>query len=238
MIHRRILLLALLLVVSTAAADELDPHHATVYGTATLEVAPNQMKWSLNVRNTNPNSTGAAADHTQMVAAVMTFLKESAVPAEKIQTSRMQLGENWNHERGMRVREGYFASTDVSFTLADFDKYAAVWIGLSGLSGVTVQGIDMDHTDRIRFQNEARTKAVRAARDKAQGIAEALGVTLGEPLIVDEDLSVSEDLRTPFPALTNAVSPVGEPASIGESLAPGTIPIKVRVRAVFRLLTP
>jgi hypothetical protein len=33
------------------------------YGTATLQVAPNQMRWYLNVRNINPMSAAAAEEH-------------------------------------------------------------------------------------------------------------------------------------------------------------------------------
>ncbi len=237
MVRRGIVALALLLSLSAARADEFATDHVTVYGTATLQVAPNQMRWHLNVRNVNPMSAGAAEEHGAMVASVMAFLKRSQVPEETIQTSGMQLGENWSLVRGSREREGYYASTDVSFALVDFTKYSSVWIGLSGLPGVTVSGVDLDHTDRIRLQNEARIKAVMAARDKAQGIADALDVRLGEPLIIDEDLSVSEGVRSRLPILSNAAILEGEPANVDEYLAPGSIPIRARVRAVFRLLT-
>lgn len=206
------------------------------YGTATLQVAPNQMRWYLNVRNINPMSAAAAEEHGALVGSVMAFLKRSHVPEETIQTSGMQLGENWSSERGSLQRDGYFASTDVSFTLADFTKYSSVWIGLSGLPSVSVRRVDMDHSDRIRFQNEARVKAVRAARDKAQGIAEALGLRLGAPLIVDEDLSVSEYAWSRNATLSNVETSVGEPAGVEEYLAPGSIPIRARVKAMFRLL--
>ena len=138
------------------------------------------MRWHLNVRNINPKSSGAAEDHGAMVAAVMAFLTQSQIAEETIQTSGMQLGENWTLAPGSRERDGYFASTDVSFTLADFTKYSSVWIGLSGLPAVTVRGVDVDHTDRIRFQNDARVKAVLAARDKAQGCVEVADAAVAE----------------------------------------------------------
>jgi uncharacterized protein YggE len=237
MARRSMLALALLLSVWVARADELTVEHVTVYGTATLQVSPNQMRWRLNVRNINPTSAAAAEEHGTLVASVMAFLKQSRIAEETIQASGVQLGENWVLARGSRARDGYFASTDVSFTLVDFSKYASIWTGLSSLPGVTVTGVDLDHTDRIRFQNEARVKAVLAARDKAQGIAEALGLGLGGPLSVDEDLSVSEGVRARFPVASNAAIAEGEPVGIDEYLAPGSLPILARVRAVFRLLT-
>jgi len=234
---RWIVALALLLLsVSVTQADVPAAEHVTVYGTASLQVAPDQMRWRLNVRNVHPQSAGAAEEHGSLVASVLAFLEQSHIAEETMQTSGLQLGENWSVTHGSQVRDGYFASTDLSFTLTEFANYASIWIGLSRQPGVTVRGVAMDHTDRIRFQNEARAKAVLAARDKAQGIAETLGVRLGGPLIVEEDLSVNEDGRARFSTMTNVADPVGEPADVAEYLAPGSIPIRARVKAVFRLL--
>lgn len=237
MAGRIALALALVVTASAAGADEFQTRHVTVYGTATLQVAPDQMKWHLNVRNIKPTSAAVVEEHSGIVASVLAFLEESQIRQATIQTSRMQLGEKWSEVRGSSVREGYFASTDVDFTLADFTKYSALWIGLSTFPTVTVREIDMDHTDRVRFQNEARVQAVLAARDKAQGIAEALGARLGEPLIVDEDLSATEGWWTRA-STTNVAVSVGEAAGVDESLAPGSITVRARVRAVFGLLPP
>lgn len=235
MVGRITLALALVSLVSAAGADELETHHVTVYGTASLQVVPDQMRWHLNVRNIRPTSAAVVQEHSELVDSVLTFLKQSQVAEGTIQTSHMQLGEKWSDTRGSSVRVGYFASTDLDFTLTDFTRYSAIWIGLSAFSNVTVRGIDMDHTERIRFQNEARVKAVLAARDKAEGIAEALGARLGEPLVVEEDLSPTERWWQQSFA-TNIASSVGEPATVEESLAPGSITVRARVRAVFGLL--
>jgi len=180
---------------------------------------------------------GAAKAHETTVAGVLDFLKQSKIAEGTIQTSRMQLGENWKYSRGERTRDGYYASTDVQFTLVDLAKYASLWIGLSGIQGVLVSEVSLEHSDQIQFQNDARTKAVLAARDKAKAIAETLGARIGEPLIVEEDLSAVEGYRSQIPITTNTVRMEGDPGSIDQSLAPGSIPIRARVKALFRLKT-
>jgi hypothetical protein len=66
-------------------------------------------------------------------------------------------------------------------------------------------------------------------------MAKAAGAEIGEALLVEEDLSI----ETPW--LVNSVNnnlralPDGEQAR-AEGVAPGTIPIRIRVRAAFRLL--
>jgi uncharacterized protein YggE len=239
MVRRSILALALLVTVAEARAEEgLATPHITVNGTATLQVVPNQMLWQLNVRNVAPASEAAAEVHGAIVGKLMAFLKQSQIPAETIQTSRMQLGENWNYRMGDRIQDGYAASTDVQFKLTDFTKYVPLWMGLSAIQGVQIRDVLLDHSNRINYQNEARTKAVLAARDKARALAQTIGAQLGAPLVVEEDLSVTEGYRVP-PVLTNTnvVVPQASPDRMDESpLAPGTIPVRARVKASFRLL--
>lgn len=237
MAHWSILAIALLLAVPEAKSDEPNVPHIYVYGTATLQVTPNQMIWLLNIRNIDPTSPGAAKIHETTVTAVMAFLKQSQIAEKTIQKSRMQLGENWRYSSGGTTQDGYFASTDIQFTLVDLAKYSSVWIGLSGIQGVRVNDVSLGHSDRIQFQNEARTKAVLAAKDKARALAETLGARIGEPLIVEEDISVAEGYRSQIPTTSNINIPVATPGGIDQPGEPGSIPIRARVKVSFRLVT-
>jgi uncharacterized protein len=235
--HCSNLALALLLIVPAAKSVEPEVPHIVVYGTATIQVMPNQMAWNLNVRTIKPNSTDAARTHETMITAVIAFLKQSQIEEKTIQTSRMQLGENWKYKNGERFLDGYYASADVQFELVDFSKYSSLWIGLSGIQGVQISNVSLGHSDRIQFQNEARAGAVLAARDKARAIAETLGSRIGEPLIVEEDISVDEGYRSQMPTTSNLNISVSTPGGIEQSVAPGSIPIRARVKASFHLLT-
>jgi uncharacterized protein len=235
--HCSNLVFALLLIVPAAKSVESEVPHIVVYGTATIQVTPNQMVWNLSVRNFNPTSTGAARAHETTIAALLAFLKQSKIEEKTIQTSRMQLGENWKYKDGERFLDGYYASTDVQFELVDFSKYSSLWIGLSGIQGVQISNVSLGHSDRIQFQNEARTRAVLAAREKARAIAETLGARIGEPLMVEEDLSIADGYRSQLPVSTNSNILVEAPGGTDQSVAPGTIPVRARVKASFHLLT-
>lgn len=232
MVHRSILVIALSLFIPVAIAAELDQPQVTAYGTATINVTPDQLIWRLNVRTVDPTSAGAARDHESVVGGVMAFLKGNRIAEERIQTSRMQLGEDWDYSRGERRLRGYFASTDVSFTLTDLSRYSSLWIGLAGIQGAHTTDVSLEHSDRIRYQNEARAKAVLAARDKASAMAQVLGTTIGAPLAVEEEPAPD----SPRPLGASNVASFEAGAAPGEpSLAPGTIPIRARVRVVFEL---
>ena len=105
---------------------------------------------------------------------------------------------------------------------------------------MSVQGVTFDHTKRIEYQNQTREKAILAAKEKAAVSAKTLGVELGAPLLLEEDLSASEGWPMGYNNLLsngNARAISGESSGPMEALAPGTIPIRIRVKAAFQMLT-
>ncbi len=229
------------LAVASGFADEIQLPHITVYGTATTEVTPDLMIWSVKVENKGLALESVASEHTKMVKGVLGFLKESKVDEKTIQTSRMEFGENWEYKSSSRLRDGYIASTAVSFKITDFDKYNKLWLGLAKMSAISVEEVTYDHTKRIEYQNDTRQKAVLAAKEKAATLAKAVGSEIGEPLLIEEDISVSEAWRRNRAAQAannlRTWALEGEDSGHSDFLAPGTLPITIRVRAAFRLIS-
>jgi uncharacterized protein YggE len=230
-------MISALLALSVYAEENPIPR-VTVYGTATTEVVPDQMVWSLRVENKGSALEAVASEHARSVQKVLEFLKEGKVDPKAIQTSRMQFSENWTYRSNSRVREGYVASTQISFKTRDLERYAQLWLGLADMPVVSVETVTYDHTKRIDFQNQTREKAIVAAKEKAAASARALGAEIGDPLLLEEDLSPSEGWEMNFrnSVLSNVAAVGGQDRGPLEALAPGTIPIRIRVKAAFQLV--
>jgi len=226
-------------ICALGRAEEIGLPHVSVFGTATTEVRPDRMHWFLTVRNKAAALQDASNEHARAVQQVLELLKAQKLPETNIQTARMEFGENREYKNNSWVQEGYFASTDITFKLDDFEQYKALWMGLSGIPNVSVRTVQYDHSRRIEYQNDTRTKAVVAARDKARALAGALDSTIAEPLLIEEDLAGNEGWDRE--ALLNNVRNVsfyeGNGGTRDEQLAPGTIPIRVRVKVAFRLIS-
>lgn len=221
-----------------ALGDEPAPPSVAVSGVATTEVVPDQLIWRIRIHNTGSKLSDVAAEHAIMVRATLEFLKRNDLEGADVQTSQMKFGENRECQNGSWIKQGYYADTEASFKLMAFDKYDALWIGLAELAGVSVDSVVFDHAKRIEYQNETRRKALVAARDKAADLAHTLGAELGEPLSIEEDLALYQtNNRNPYSNCVQFCDP-REMAEPGETLAPGTIPIRMRVKAVFRLVAP
>jgi len=233
--------LAFMLAATLACADEIQLPHITVYGTATTEVVPDEMIWSVEVKNKNLGLEAAATEHGKTVQAVLSLLKESKVDDKTIQTSQMEFGENQEYTSGSWVKSGYFAKTEISFKITNFDLYKKLWVGLAKISGVSVQSVAYDNSKRIDYRNETRQKALQAAKEKASAMSKVLGSEIGEPLLVEEDLSVSEGWQGNYAvqavnAINNLQAVENGNAREDTQLSLGTIPIRARVKVSFRLL--
>jgi uncharacterized protein YggE len=222
---------SLFLACGTAPAADMDLPQVTVFGTATTMVTPNILTWNLTVRNIGLDLEDVANRHTEIVQTVLEILKKQGVAEEEIQTARMQFGDNI--DRVTREKTGYYASTDIVFRIQDFTKYKSLWMGLARIENVGIQSVNYDHSNRIRFQDETRRNALLAARTKAETLAKTLGSGIGAPLLIEEDASA-------YPSYMTTVNDVRFSGNIDNSeiLAPGKIPIRVRVKASFRLINP
>lgn len=231
MVKHMITIAAVLLCSTFAAGEVLEQPHIIVYGTAQIQVKLNEMNWLLNVRNEAKELPATAAAHAQTVQKVLEFLKSHKIDEDKLQTSHMQFGENWKYLDRERVKVGYYASTGISFTISDFDLYQKFWYGLAQIEGVSIQNISYAHSERIRYQNQTREKALLAAREKAVKLAATLGSQIGEPLIIEETVPQSFPVMLSNTALR---ADMGE-AAPAQSLAPGQLTISTNVRIVFKL---
>ncbi len=230
-----ILLVALLFCSAWTVAEdlELDTPHVAVFGTAEIRVVPNQIIWSVNVKTEDKELPTAASKHSKSVQQALSFLKELKIPEEKIQTSRMQFGENWEYINKKNVKVGYYASTDIGFTISDLGLYQKIWFGLASIRGVSINSTQYDHSDRIKYQNESREKAVLAARKKASNLARTLGTQIIEPLKIEE---IPQQRYAAKYSFSNSVSFDEATGGSSQALALGQITISTKVKVFFRMM--
>jgi uncharacterized protein YggE len=228
-----ILLLSLItfLIIPAAYAEDIELPHITVFGTAVTKVVPDKMLWNLRVMNKGKMLETVSKKHLDIVRDVTIFLKETGI-GEDLQTSRMAFGENWEYIDRTRVKVGYYAQTYISFSMTNFDIYEELWIGLSRFDSVSILNVNYDNTERIRHQNETRIKSLLAAKEKAGNLAESIGSQIAEPLLIEEE-------RTGYDVELKAnVETARFREADNSSVSPGLIPIRIQVKAAFRLISP
>lgn len=227
--------LAASILFGSAQAADLSQPHITVYGEAEESVAPDRIVWYLNVNNRGTVLKDVADRHSRIIGEVLDFLKQAEIDPDTIQTSRMQFGENWAYRNGTRVKEGYYAATDITFKLSDMDQYADVWMTLSEHDELNVTNVTFEISDEEIYFQGLRRKALLAAREKAGEMADTLGTDIGEPLVIEEEIPSS---ARPYAASYQLKRTEADALGGAQAVAPGKITLQKRVTVIFRLINP
>jgi len=225
--------ITLILVLNLPAwAENIQPHVA-VYGTASIDVTPDEMFWSLKVTNRGTDIEGLAEQHSKIVLSVLSFIGKTGVSKDDTQTYMMQFGENWEHQNGRRIQNGYFASSQIAFKLTDFTKYQQLWTGLSKIKDMSIQNIGYGYSKRIEAQDKARDDALLVAREKARAMAKSLNVGVGEPLVIEDTQSFDEPPRSNMLMASDAGFRSGSQDFGGFAL--GKMKITSKVKVIYQL---
>ena len=143
------------------------------------------MNWRIRISNKEATLEEVAKVHNSTVQSVLNFLIDNELPEHCIQSSGMEFGENFvTSKLKGRVRSGYQASSSIKFKVTDLSKYKDLWSGISRMDNVSLNGISYDNSKRIKHRKDIRQKALLAAKDKAQKLAETLDSKIGKHFLL------------------------------------------------------
>lgn len=223
-------LLAAMVVALSASAQQVEafPSYIEVTGVAEKEVAPNEIFLSITI-NERDSKGKISIDEQQreMLAA----LKKLGVKADE-QLKMVDLTSSY-FKRGNAL-----AKAQYELKLGSAAEVAKVWRALDGLgiSQVTVQKVS--HSDLEKFKAETRSEAIRAARDNARALAEAIDQKAGKCFWIAD---YSSPVRTVYTVANMKARGITEDAIAfeesveEEGLEFQTINLQHRVQAKFVL---
>jgi uncharacterized protein len=227
----------LLLSVFTLPALTQDtsnrPRLISVTGTAEVHVAPDEVVLSLGVESRDKDLAIAKAQHDSRVKKLLSEAHDGGVEGKYIQTSMLQMRPDYSEEKVPRFL-AYQASQTIQVTLKDLSKYERLISKLLESGVNRVDSIEFLVAEPRKYKDEARAKAIRAAREKAVAMAAELGQTIGKPW------DISEDGFNGLFAQTNSVQANSyaydrSPSTEESTVAPGEVSIRASVRVSFQL---
>ena len=163
---------AFLLVALSVSAQQAEtfPSYIEVNGVAEKEIAPNEIYLSITINERD--SKGKLSIDEQQRDMVAVLKKLGVKPTEQLKM--LDLTSSY-FKRGNAL-----AKAQYELKLTSAVEVARVWRALDelGISQVTVQKVS--HTDIETFKKEVRADAMRAARDNARALAEAIDQKAGK----------------------------------------------------------
>lgn len=195
------------------ANSQLKSHTLNVQGTGTASAAPDQSTISFTVSKTATKLQDAQNQANTFTNKIVKDLDHLGIAKKDIQTSNYSSYPNYSDNGGgvgimqpetaipirpqsnSRTIVSYTVSEDVAITVHDTNKANNVidTITRDGAENVSGPELTFSTEKQKTLENEARTRAIQDAKQKAQSMAEAAGIHLGKVI------SIKEGNSNPFP---------------------------------------
>ncbi len=237
-------LMLLALLPCAAAAQENSPHPRmiTVYGTGEIDVPPEEVLLTNTVEFRDRILVTAKSQHDAAIKKVISLAHAAGIDQKDIQTDSVRMAPqySYDYERAPHFL-AYVVSQTVEITLRDLSRYESLVTSLLEGGVEQMQRVDFRVKDSRRYRDEARAKALRAAREKAIAMAAELGQTVGRPWEITE-LNEGNPFAGTWAlnsnSITSAPDNAGGGAQFGDgehTVAPGQVIIRASVKVSFQL---
>lgn len=208
-----ILSTALALPIAAPALADDALRSISVTGTGTIQAAPDMATLMIGVTTQGTTAAEALAENSKATEAVIARLTASGVEARDMQTSNLSINPNWTgYDSSSPTISGYVASNMLTVRVRALDTTGAILDAAVADGANTLNGMTFGLADPEPAYNDARKKAVADARAKAELLAMAAGVKLGDI----QSISDAGAMTDPAPMYRDAVSASPAPVVGGE----------------------
>ena len=203
----------------------------TVSGWAEVAAAPDEAVISVGVQNDAADAAQALDENSKTMAAVLERLKAEGIQDTMIETANVSVMPNtiYNPQTGEQKVEGYRAQNTATVTLSDLSLVGKVFSAATEAGANNVTGPQWRLSESNEATKESLVKAVDAARAKAETLAAAVGLKVGDVVVINETGTVMPQVMYESSKAAGDVS-VAEPP-----VNPMKIQVSSNVTITYRL---
>src|SRR5215472_2122576 len=179
------LLSLLFLAGALSAEDKLPAKFVRVMGTSEVKVVPDRAVIEVGVEKQSPSAS--AAKHAEDAAAgkILAVLRARGIDEKDIQTTYLWLQQQSSYMKKVKIY--YFvASQTMTITVRDISKLDALLEALVQAGGNEIDSIRYETSGGRKYRDQARDLAGKAAREKAEALAKAVGQDTGKAQAIEE----------------------------------------------------
>lgn len=244
-----LLALSFCLAMSITAQDIDKMPMITVVGTAEVQVAPDEVVFSLDVTKLDKDLQTAKRLNDEAVGKILELTRRFSVEPKNVKTdytsvemkyqsvrdSKKKIYDQDGDEIGKKVFIGYEVSKTVTVRLTDIARFEeffaeALKTGVSEVNSVRFE------TSKLREnKDKAREMAMKAAQEKATALAGAIDQTIGKAIRITEGNTANQTYGYSVNATSNTVSVGGNFSESVATFAPGAIKVEAQVTVSFIL---
>lgn len=201
-----------------------------VQGEGKVYATPDQVSIHVSVETKGKNAAEIKKQNDQKMEAAINAIKKFNVPKEDYQTERISLNPQYDYDT---KKHSYYANQSLKILLKDLTKYDGLMEALVDAGINQINGVEFKSSKLAQLQSDARKKAMKDAKLKADDYVLVLGQKVGKAFTINDNSQVY------YPQISNnyalAKSAVAESAMPRETLAVGEIAIVANVSVSFIL---
>jgi uncharacterized protein YggE len=160
----------------------------SVAGEGRVSAKPDVALITLGVTALRPTVAEARESAAASLTGMIDAIKAGGVAEKDIQTQQLSIYPEYDYNDGNQTLRGFRVSNTVTAKLRDVDKTGDIVDAAVEAGGdeATIQGIAFTIDDPEDLREQARAAAVADAKKRAETLASASGVEIGEPLSISE----------------------------------------------------
>ena len=162
-------------------------HSIRISGIGKAIGTPDIAKIQLGYSSEKKTVAEAQKDNTEKMNAITSKLKKDfKIDKKDIQTSNYNINPQYDWNEGERTLRGYKVNQNLNVKIRDLEKVSQILdaAGTAGLNQVGGLNFAVDNPEKLK--EEARTKALKNAKEKAEKSARELDVKLGRIISFNE----------------------------------------------------
>ncbi len=216
----------------------IDKSTISVTGQAQFDVDPDEAEVNIRVQTKEPTAKRAQDENARLMSTVKEALKKAGVKDSEMETINYNMWpqNKWDPETRQSVDDGYMVQHTLKITTKDVTHVGAlvetaVSAGANGLDSVNFKLSDSKRED---VNSEALAQASGNAKDKADAIAQGLGVSIKDIVSVSES-NVGYDYYYPTPMYAMAEKAGGARDYSSNVVSPEAVRVSANIGIVYEI---
>jgi len=240
---KRLSVLLLLLVCGAAArAQAVDggcgQRYVEVTGSSVIEIDPDEVHFIITISEywqeefdgkSKPEDYRTKVPLTTIESGLRRTLAGLGIGSDDIRTQ--EVGEWWR-ERG----KDFLVSKQLDIRLPSFDRISAIVAAVDTRGVQSMRIGELKHRDMADYRRQGKIEALKAARDKAAYLAEAMGQQIGDVLRIIEPRASGVDVY-PRMKSSNVMMEVAADGGYGSSEQYRKLVLRYEMLARFELVS-
>ncbi|MGD0765113.1 MAG: SIMPL domain-containing protein [Dehalococcoidia bacterium] len=217
--------------VTVAAAQQNETRGITVNGEGKVTGQPDTAVLTLGVSALAPTVADARDQAASAMQKIIDSMKGNGVADKDIQSTQFSIQPEYDYTNGQQKLTGFRVTNIVVAKVRDINSTGKVLDdAVAGGGDLTqVQSLDFTIDQPEALQDQARELAMNDAKAKAQRFADLAGVTLGDPI------SIQEGSATPPGPLTNGANFGSAAGQTATPIQPGELNVDLTVNVVYAI---